>query len=168
MLSPRRRRKGDAPLPVVIYVHGGGWVAGNRQHFGSFFMLGMAEDCVLVTIDYRLSKMGVVGGATWPEHIVDVKAAIVWTREHIAEYGGDPKQIIISGGSAGGHLAALAALTPNHPDFQPGFEDKDTSVIACIDIYGVADFADQDGQVGHTQTHTNTHAQYTVKPRTTI
>ena len=60
-------------------------------------------------------------------------------REHIAEYGGDPEFIAVSGGSAGGHLSSLLALTPNQPEWQPGFEDMDTSVDACIPFYGVYD-----------------------------
>ncbi|OOK65057.1 alpha/beta hydrolase fold family protein [Mycobacterium kansasii] len=56
---------------------------------------------------------------TWPAHIVDVKRALAWVKENIAAYGGDPDFVAISGGSAGGHLSALAALTPNEPRFQP-------------------------------------------------
>ena len=64
---------------------------------------------------------------------------MAWVREHIAEYGGDPSFIAVSGGSAGGHLASLLALTPNEPEWQPGFEDLDTSVDACVPFYGVYD-----------------------------
>ncbi len=73
-------------------------------------------------------------GAVWPEHIVDVKSAIVWVKENIARYGGDPNNIVLCGNSAGGHLASLAALTPNDPKYQPGFEEKDTTVqvAQCI------------------------------------
>ncbi len=85
--------------------------------------------------NYRLSPK-----ATWPEHLVDCKRALAWVREHIAEYGGDPDLICVSGGSAGGHLAAMVALTANEPRLQPGFEDADTSVDACIPFYGVYDF----------------------------
>ena len=67
-------------------------------------------------------------GAVWPDHIVDVKTAICWVKDNIAQYGGNPNMIVIAGGSAGGHLAALAALTPHHAEFQPGFEQRDTSV----------------------------------------
>ena len=79
----------------------------------------------------------------WPDHIVDVKQAIVWVKEHISAYGGDPSTIVICGGSAGGHLASLAAMTPNETLFQPDFEEKDTKVQGCIDIYDITDFADQ-------------------------
>jgi acetyl esterase/lipase len=87
-----------------------------------------------VTINYRLSP-----GATWPDHLVDCKRALVWVRRHIAEYGGDPGFIAVSGGSAGGHLCAMVALTSGDAVFQPGFEDAPTSVDACIPFYGVYD-----------------------------
>ena len=57
-----------------------------------------------------------------------MKRAIVWAKHHVAQYGGDPAMIVVGGGSAGGHLAALAALTPNVAEFQPGFEKEDTAV----------------------------------------
>jgi acetyl esterase/lipase len=74
-----------------------------------------------------------------------VKAAIAWIKENIAEYGGDPEYIAITGGSAGGHLTALAAVTPNAPEFQPDFESADTSVQAAVPYYGVYDFAGASG-----------------------
>lgn len=61
-------------------------------------------------------------------------------QENIAAYGGDPNFVAISGGSAGGHLCALAALTPNDPRFQPGFEQVDTSVAAAVPVYGRYDW----------------------------
>ena len=73
-----------------------------------------------------------------------MKRAIAWIREHGKEYGGDPDYIAITGGSAGGHLTALAALTANDPDYQPGFEDADTTVQAAVPLYGVYDFAGVD------------------------
>jgi acetyl esterase/lipase len=63
-------------------------------------------------------------------------------REHIADYGGDPDLVCVTGGSAGGHLAAMVALTANDPRYQPGFEAADTSVAACIPFYGVYDLLD--------------------------
>jgi acetyl esterase/lipase len=74
-----------------------------------------------------------------PDAIVDVKLALAWIREHITEFGGDPDRIIVSGGSAGGHLAAMAALTVNDPEYQPGFESADTSVLACVPLYPPTD-----------------------------
>ena len=74
-----------------------------------------------------------------------MKRALAWVKEHIAEYGGDPDFVAITGGSAGGHLSSLAALTPNVAAFQPGFEDADTTVQAAVPFYGVYDFTNRDG-----------------------
>ena len=121
--------------PVLIYVHGGGWMIGDKRQQGIPMMHELiARGWVCVAINYRLSPR-----ATWPAHVVDCKRAVAWVREHIAEYGGDPEFIAISGGSAGGHLSALVALTPDEPEWQPGFEDADTSVDACVPFYGVYD-----------------------------
>jgi acetyl esterase/lipase len=121
--------------PVMLYVHGGAWVIGEKREQGKPMMYELvARGWVCVAINYRLSPKSV-----WPAHIVDVKRSIAWVRDHIAEYGGDPNFIAISGGSAGGHLCALAALTPGDPAFQPGFEDADTHVDAAIPFYGVMD-----------------------------
>ncbi len=88
----------------------------------------------------RLDRLSGEPAHTWPDHIVDVKRALAWIKEHIAEYGGDPDFVAISGGSAGGHLSALAALTADDPQYQPGFEDADTSVVAAVPIYGRYDW----------------------------
>jgi acetyl esterase/lipase len=99
-----------------------------------------AHGWVVISANYRLSPR-----FTFPDHIVDVKNAIRWIREHGKEVGANPNFIMITGGSAGGHLAALAALTPNDPTYQPGFENVDTTVQACVPFYGVYDFTDRAG-----------------------
>ena len=131
----RRRGAALTGAPVLVYIHGGAWVIGDKREQGFPLLHEFARrGWVGVTINYGLSPR-----ATWPEHIVDCKRAIAWVRAHIAEYGGDPSFIAVSGGSAGGHLAALLALTPGDPAFQPGFEGTDTSVDACVPFYGVYD-----------------------------
>ena len=131
----RSRLAPPEPAPVMVYVHGGGWVIGDKREQGKPMLYELAaRGWVCVAINYRLSPK-----AKWPDHIVDVKRALAWVKEHIAEYGGDPGFIALSGGSAGGHLCALAALTAGDPAFQPGFEDADTSVQACVPFYGVMD-----------------------------
>jgi acetyl esterase/lipase len=126
--------------PVLLQVPGGAWMVGNKRGQAHPLMSHLAElGWVCVAINYRLSPR-----STWPDHIVDVKRAIAWTKEHIAEYGGDPDWIAITGGSAGGHLSSLAALTPNDPRFQPGFEEADTRVQAAVPFYGVYDFTRTD------------------------
>jgi acetyl esterase/lipase len=102
---------------------------------------------VCVAINYRLSPK-----SDWPAAVVDVKRAIAWIKSNIAGYGGDPGFIGITGGSAGGHLSALAALTPNVSEFQPGFEAVDTRVQAAVPLYGAYDFVDDDS-LGAPETH---------------
>jgi acetyl esterase/lipase len=127
--------------PVLLHVHGGAWTIGNKEEQGLALMEHLAaKGWVCVSVNYRLAPRD-----RWPAQIVDVKQAIAWIKENIADYGGDPGYIAITGGSAGGHLTALAALTPNDPAFQPGFEDKDTTVQVAVPHYGVYDIAGVSG-----------------------
>jgi acetyl esterase/lipase len=126
---------------VLVQIHGGAWTMGRKEGQAEPLMAHLAErGWVCVTANYRLSPK-----ATWPDHIVDVKRALAWTKANIADHGGDPNFVVITGGSAGGHLCALAALTPNLADFQPGFEDVDTSVAAAVPFYGIYDFTNRRG-----------------------
>ncbi len=123
--------------PVLVQVHGGGWTIGTKEQQGLILMNRMAQrGWVCVAMNYRLAPKH-----PFPAQIVDVKKAVAWTRENIASYGGDPSYLVITGGSAGGHLASLAALTPGDAEYQPGFEDADTSVAGCVPFYGVYDMA---------------------------
>jgi acetyl esterase/lipase len=136
-------RRADHPTgcPTLVQVHGGAWVIGTKDQQGRPLMLEMARrGWVCFAPNYRLSPR-----ATWPDHVVDVKAAIAWVREHGAEYGADPGFLVLTGGSAGGHLVSLAALTANDPSYQPGFEDADTTVQGCVPYYGVYDIAMETG-----------------------
>ncbi len=134
-----------ADCPVLLQIHGGAWVLGSKNEQGVPLMRRMAQHgWVCVSVDYRLSPH-----ATFPDHLVDLKRAIAWIRENIAQYGGDPNRIVATGGSAGGHLCALVGLTANDPRYQPGFEDVDTSMIACVPFYGVYDFTNRYGHWPH-------------------
>jgi acetyl esterase/lipase len=140
-----RRRNGEhrpgARKPVLLFVHGGAWVIGNKEYQGLPLLNRFAASgWICFSANYRLSPR-----ATFPDHIIDVKRAIAWVRAHAAEYGGDPDFILISGASAGGHLASLAALSSGAAAFQPGFEEADTSVQGCLSFYGIYDFTDQHG-----------------------
>jgi acetyl esterase/lipase len=131
----------DGKAPVLLQVPGGAWTIGMRRPQSYAMLSHMAErGWVCLSIDYRVSPKN-----TWPDHIVDVKRALAWIKENIADYGGDPDFVAITGGSAGGHLSSLAALTPNDPQWQPGFEDADTSVVAAVPIYGRYDWVSAKG-----------------------
>ncbi len=127
------------PRPVLVQIHGGGWILGFKDRQGQLLMRQMASrGWVCCNVDYRLSPM-----ATFPDHLVDVKRAIAWIRDNAEELGVDPEFIAVTGGSAGGHLTALTALTANQERFQPGFEAADTSVTAAVPFYGVYDFTNR-------------------------
>ncbi|WP_372779011.1 alpha/beta hydrolase fold domain-containing protein [Litorivivens sp.] len=131
--------------PVLLQIHGGAWVIGNKDQQALPLMGQLASrGWVCVTVQYRLSP-----GATFPDHIIDCKRALVWVKQHIADYGGDPNFIITTGGSAGGHLSALLALSANEPAFQPGFEAEDTRVQGAVPFYGIYDFTNSLSQRRH-------------------
>jgi acetyl esterase/lipase len=138
----RRDLPRDGKAPVLVQVPGGAWVIGMRRPQAYPLMSHLAaRGWICVSLGYRVSPVH-----TWPDHIVDVKRALAWVKENIADYGGDPNFVAITGGSAGGHLCALAALTPNDPKFQPGFEDADTSVVAAVPVYGRYDWFSTEGE----------------------
>lgn len=141
-LDVYRRRDRPTGCPVLVQVHGGAWIIGDKEQQGLPLVYHLASlGWVCVSINYRLSPR-----STFPDHIVDVKRAIAWVKEHVAEYGGDPDFVVITGGSAGGHLSSLAALTAGDASLQPGFEGADTSVRACVPFYGVYDFTNRSGE----------------------
>jgi acetyl esterase/lipase len=143
----RRRGHFVTGAPVLLHIHGGAWTIGDKREQGFPLMHELARrGWVCVTINYGLAPR-----VTWPELIVDCKRALHWVRAHIIEYGGDPGFIAATGGSAGGHLSALLALSAGDPQYQPGFEDADTHVDACVPLYGVYDMTGHRGASIHDQ-----------------
>jgi acetyl esterase/lipase len=140
-LDVYRHRDQPTGCPTLLQVHGGGWVIGDKREQGRPLMLHLASrGWVCFAPNYRLSPR-----ATWPDHLVDVKRALAWVRTEGSAYGADPGFVVLTGGSAGGHLVALAALTANDPRYQPGFENVDTSVAGCVPYYGVYDLVGETG-----------------------
>lgn len=128
-----------AKVPVLLQVPGGAWALSEKRGQAVPLLSRMVElGWICVTINYSRSPF-----SAWPAHIIDVKRAIAWLREHIADYGGDPDFIAITGGSAGAHIGSLAALTANDTALQPGFEHVDTSVAAAVPYYGAYDLTDR-------------------------
>ncbi|MGB0906746.1 MAG: alpha/beta hydrolase fold domain-containing protein [Maricaulaceae bacterium] len=129
------------PMPVMIHIHGGAWSIGHKQQQGQPLIQHMtAKGWLCVDINYRLGPKH-----RFPVLFEDVMRAIAWVKTNIAEYGGDPNFVILTGGSAGGHLTALAALMPNNADFKTGFDSVDCTVQAAVPVYGVYDFIDRTG-----------------------
>ncbi len=137
-LDVLRPRIGVERAPVLFQIHGGAWVIGDKSQQALPLMTHLAANgWVCVAANYQLSPR-----VKFPAHLIDCKLALRWIKEHVAEYGGDPDFIVVTGGSAGGHLAAMVALTANDPEYQPGFQDADTSVNGAVPIYGVYDMTE--------------------------
>lgn len=127
-------------LPVVMYVHGGGWVMGSKAMLS--MMPGPTEllrrGYLVVAIDYRLAPQ-----SKFPAMIEDAKCAVRFLRAHADDFRLDPKRIGVMGDSAGGHLVALLGLTDASDGFEgDGWNDQSSAVQAVVDLYGPTDFAD--------------------------
>jgi len=133
--------KQDTRRPVLLQVHGGAWMMGHKSEQAQPLLHRMVEmGWVGVSINYRLAPRD-----AYPAQIIDVKKAIAWVKQNIAEHGGDPSFIVVTGGSAGGHLSLLAGLTPGHADWQQGFEGVDTAVQGVLAMYPVVDLTNRHG-----------------------
>ncbi|NBC36186.1 alpha/beta hydrolase fold domain-containing protein [Novosphingobium sp. FSY-8] len=133
-----------SPKPLVLYVHGGGWVGGHTRHAGAManFPAALArlasEGFVVASLEYRLA-----GEAPFPAQLQDARAALRFLKGNAARYGIDPARTGIWGGSAGGHLSALTALSCGDKTLDAhgaATTDGDTCVQAAVIWYGVFDF----------------------------
>lgn len=139
------RPKAEGPQPLIIYIHGGGWMIGHKRMSGSAFSDFTASlsdlsarGYVVAALDYRLARE-----APFPAAIDDVRTAIRFLKANAGRYGIDVQRVGIWGGSAGAQLAALAALDCGHA---PSGEDKSNAtesdcVKAGVLWFGVYDFA---------------------------
>ncbi len=118
--------------PGVLLVHGGAWRMGDRSVMTGYGHALAGQGFVCVASEYRLTPE-----SPWPAHIHDVKAAIRWVRANAGDLGIDETQIAVLGRSAGGHLALLAAGTPNHPDLEGegGNPGVSSAVAAVVGIF---------------------------------
>jgi acetyl esterase/lipase len=130
--------KPAGPSPVVMFVHGGGWVAGTKTGTPgmSYFLELARRGYTTFSIDYRLSPT-----VTFPAHIIDVKCAVRHIRANAAEYNIDPNRIGAWGASAGGHLVALLGTADESAGWDVGqYLDQSSRVNVVVDMYGVHDF----------------------------
>ena len=133
-------RPGDGNVSglAFIYFHGGGWTAMDKDFLTRpFFQHLAAQGHTVMDVAYRLCPevdiFGIMG---------DVKRAIAWMKDNASRYGVNPHKIVLGGGSAGAHLALLAAYTPGHPELTPeDITDADLSVKGVISYYGPTDLA---------------------------
>ena len=129
-------------FPAVVIIHGGGWEVGRRGserevNIGSTLA---RNGYVAMSIDYLLSTSNCV---VWPTNLWDCKTAVRWLRKNADQLGIDPNRIGVIGGSAGGQLASMVALTTPSDGLDPGgpYENYSSAVCCCVDMYGVVDLA---------------------------
>ncbi len=141
--GPQRRHRLDVwrmsttptDAPVIFYIHGGSWTFGDKREQGRPMLHEFVRrGWVAVVINYRLAPR-----FPWPAQIEDATRALRWIKTSIALHGGDPARVVVAGGSAGGQLAALLALTSNDPTWHPEDvpEIPDWSVRGAMPFYGV-------------------------------
>lgn len=125
----------DAPRPCIIFVHGGGWSAGKKEHYLAYTIHFAKLGYVTASIDYRL-----IPDYTWPAQYQDVTCGIRYLADHAGEYHIDPARLALVGDSAGGHLVLMAAYGEGIPLECPDAPDAKPAPVACVvNLYGVTD-----------------------------
>jgi acetyl esterase/lipase len=132
--------KGKKDVPALVAVHGGGWVQGARSAFQYWGPYLAARGIAVFSLSYRLATKG----KTFPQAVQDVLAGVQFVRGKAGEFGIDPARIGLMGASAGGHLAALAALGWSSGKFskaypQDAFASLDANVKCLVGVYGIYD-----------------------------
>ena len=135
---PKKRNTGK-PLPVVAYIHGGGWINGDRIGYAAAaIQLARTGDYAAVTVGYRLTNE-----AKWPQQAYDCKAAIRWIRGHAKEFNLDPNRIGVTGSSAGGHLSSLLGTSGDVKEIEGTlgeFTNLSSRVQCVVNLCGPEDF----------------------------
>lgn len=135
-----KKPSGDKPLPVIVHIHGGGWVNGDRSSYtGRCLAIAATGDYAAAAVGYRLS-----GEVKWPAQIYDCKAAIRYLRGHAKELNIDPDRIGVTGSSAGGHLVTLLGTSGGVKELEGGlgeFASLPSNVTCVINFCGPQDMA---------------------------
>lgn len=128
------------PRPAIVFVHGGSWMVGNKDQFlRQASHLAKVFNMFAVTISYRLNEE-----AKFPAPIHDVKAAVRWVRSQAGTYNIDVDRIAICGGSAGAHIASMAALTRGIKEYEGkgGNQNQDSTINLAVLFNGEYDLVD--------------------------
>jgi len=129
------------PAPVIVFLHGGGWSGGTRTTGPDFRRFFARDGFAMVSIEYRLTP-----SITFPANVEDVRTAVRWLKANAAAHALDPDRICLWGTSAGGHLAAVAGLTPRGMFEGAGHLDGSSAVRCVLDAYGPTSFDLMDAQ----------------------
>jgi acetyl esterase/lipase len=134
LLLDLRVPNGPGPHPVIVYLHSGAWIMGDR--FGGPAVRQASRGYAVASIEYRLAPESI-----WPAQVEDTKAAVRWLRANAARFKLDPNRIGLFGTSAGGHIASVAATStqPEHEGLGHGNPQFSSRVKAVVDLYGPTD-----------------------------
>lgn len=134
------KQASEQPRPLVIWIHGGGWRAGNRFPCPAVFLT--QHGYAVASVGYRLSD-----AAIFPAQVHDCKLAIAYLREHAQEWNLDPKRFGVWGSSAGGHLTALVGTSGGADELTPdGIDASAADVQAACDYFGPTNLLLMDAQ----------------------
>ncbi len=132
-------RKTDKPLPVIVFIHGGGWRAGDKAGgIGNVGRYVASGEYAGVSVGYRLTNE-----AQWPAQIHDCKAAIRWVKAHAAEHGLDASKIAVWGASAGGHLVSMLGTSGDVKELEGTLGkhlDQDSKITCVVNFFGPENF----------------------------
>jgi acetyl esterase/lipase len=151
-ISPAQRLdvyvpSGPAPHPLVVFIHGGAWMTGDKraEYAAGTIPILLDAGYAVASINYRLSTE-----AIFPAQLLDAKAAIRWLRAHADDYGLDPTRFAAAGESAGAHLAALLGTSTGEASLDDpalGNAEVSSAVQAVVDFYGPVDLAVSEEQL---------------------
>ena len=135
---------GKTPGPVLVHFHGGGWARGARPESWTGFRAYLAAGFSVITVQYRLA-----GQAPAPAAVQDARCVLHWVGANASRFGFDSRRIVVSGTSAGGHLALMTGLLPPANDVDPDDCKQGPKAAAILDFYGPTDLTATDGTKRH-------------------
>ena len=149
--TPARSAQATPPTPVVIVIHGGGWIAGTKEERVLEIMPYLQMGFAAVNVEYRLAQVSLA-----PAAVEDCRCALHWVFANAKKYNFDPNRVVLQGGSAGGHLVLMTGMLTPAAGFDhecpSGAEnvwsgnattDNDPKVAAIVNWFGIADVPDE-------------------------
>ena len=128
----------SGPVPVIMYIHGGGWIGGTKETYFLRMLPYLERGWAIVNVEYRLGQV-----AAAPAAVEDCLCALRWVVNNAEEYGFDTSRIVTTGHSAGGHLSLTTGMIPSSAGLDRTCPGRDAiSVAAIINWYGITDVAD--------------------------